>query len=166
MSPVPDDLLVATAAGQPVAVDDLTGPGLDVNAVGAGVPRTPLMAAAFAGRADLIRALVERGAGLNVTNPHGLTALHEAAAEDHADAVRTLLDLGADIEAASTHGHTPLMVAAAWGCGDVVRLLLARGADVHHRDQAGCSALAIAEEKDQEEATILRAAGATDCSNR
>jgi len=156
---MPDNLLVAIASGQPVSLRAILALGIDLNAVGASVPRTVLMAAAFAGRSDLIRELVENGAVLDLVNTWGLTALHEAVAQDQADAVQTLLELGANVEAQSEFGSTPLMAAAAWGNVAAMKVLLAWGANIHHCDKAGCTALMIAEEKEEvATAALLRAA--------
>src|SRR5262245_53387104 len=95
--PMPDDLLVAIASGQPVSLHDIMSLDVDINAFGIRVQRTVLMSAAYAGRSGLINALVERGAVLDFGDLYGVTALHEAAGMGHVDAVTTLLDLGANI---------------------------------------------------------------------
>ena len=96
---IPDDILIAIASGDDVSLDDITDAGVDINSLGNRVGRTPMMAAAFAGRCSLIKNLVENGATLDRGNEYGVTSLHEAAAMGHEGSVKTLLELGANIEA-------------------------------------------------------------------
>src|SRR5262245_37572800 len=119
-----DELLVAIGTGRPVSVADIKSLGAHIDTLGESVSRTALMAAAFAGRSDLIELLVECGAALDRGNQQGLTPLHEAAGMGRVDAVKMLLGLGANVEAETSFGDTPLMMSAAWGNSDVVRVLL------------------------------------------
>jgi ankyrin repeat protein len=112
---ISDEMLIAIASCEPVTWEDIAILGADLDAIGNSVSRTPLMAASFAGRSDLIISLIENGATVNRANADGMTALHEAAAEGKIDAVNTLNRFGANIESETRLGHTPLMVASAWG---------------------------------------------------
>lgn len=93
----------------------------------------PLVVAATAGSAEMIRLLVESGAGPQQRcRPFQDTALHFAATPA---AVEALLSAGAEIEAASEEESRPLHAAVASNLPAVVAALLSRGADpnVHCR---------------------------------
>ncbi len=77
--------------------------------------------AAAAGKADLVRALLARGADLEVADIHGRTAIEYAAANGHVECVRLLLNAGA------AEYRSALYAAALCGQHAVVDYLLARG---------------------------------------
>jgi len=106
---------------------------------------TPLFWAAFSGRTDIVRALLEKGANVNAIDDSGKTALMSAAVRGHTDTVRALLEKGADVNAKSKAGRTALMSAADLGQLDTVRVLLEQGADVDVKDRKGDTALRLAE---------------------
>jgi ankyrin repeat protein len=153
--PLADHLLISIGNGEPIGADEIATPTTDLNAIGNKVARTPLMAAAYAGRTDLIVSLVEHGATIDASNPDGIAAIHEAAGQGCVRAVDTLVRLGADLEAETRLGHTPLMVAAAWGECDVINLLLTLGADPMHTDHTGLTAESIAREKGEFKAASI-----------
>ena len=133
-----------------------------------------LLAAAYAGRREIFRLLLEKGAGVNLfeaaalglgdqaseiigrdpaqVNAHshdGWTALHLAAFFGHRDLAEMLLDHGADVNSRSkserfARANTPLHAAAANRQVDVAALLLERGADITARDVSGFTPLALA----------------------
>ena len=83
---------------------------------------------------DIVRALVERGADVNV-DKDGNTPLHRLAASYRVDfvvpAIKVLIDAGADINRrADADGRTPLHVAVAMKITPNVKLLLESGAGV------------------------------------
>jgi ankyrin repeat protein len=97
--------------------------------------------AARSNRAEAVRTLVERGAGLEADVYRG-TPLMWAAAFGRTDAVRALLEAGADPSGVSTfggptHGEgvTPLHLAAQGGHVEAIGLLLEAGADTTLRDR-------------------------------
>jgi ankyrin repeat protein len=164
-SPITDDVLIAIASGK-LCTADAISPDIDINSFGDQVPRTALMAAAFAGSSDLMSSLVARGAALDLGHADWGTGLHQAAGEGHVDAVRRLLDLGANIEAETAAGITPLMMAAAWGHSDVVSLLLDRGANVNHRNRAGLTPRMLAAEKEENDIAAMLEAAELAADNR
>ncbi|KAI5801180.1 ankyrin repeat-containing domain protein, partial [Geopyxis carbonaria] len=101
--------------------------------------QTPLHAAAKAGHAGVIEALLSAGATVDAIckDPQneiddGYTPLHGAADFGHADAARLLIKAGATIDAKIEQSEwTPLGCAAAEGYHEVVRLLLEAGAEVN-----------------------------------
>jgi ankyrin repeat protein len=72
---------------------------------------TPLMYAARDGAIDGVRALADSGAGLNLTDPVGTTALTLAILNGHFDTAVALLEKGADPNVADKNGMTPLYAA-------------------------------------------------------
>lgn len=86
---------------------------------------TPLLWAATAGHADIVKHLIERGANPEAEEEDGLKPLHQAASRNHAEVVKLLLAAGVDPvtpktrdihrgwcgNAPSTYGQTPLMYA-------------------------------------------------------
>ncbi|KAL4458094.1 hypothetical protein ABPG75_012959 [Micractinium tetrahymenae] len=90
---------------------------------------TPLHAAARAGNAPCINALVAAGAGLEVEDQHGYRALNEAAIWGQSTSIETLLARGASVEARTHFGCTALWLAAEdEDYADCVRALLAAAA--------------------------------------
>ena len=98
---------------------------------------TPLhMAAAHSDSPDVVKALLDAGANIEVQNDqHGGTPLHIAAAHsDSPDVVKALLNAGANIEARDEDGWTPLHYAAQFSkFPDVVKVLLDAGANIDAR---------------------------------
>ena len=109
---------------------------------------SPLHLAAFFGRDEAARLLLERGADPHAVskNPTANTPLHAAAVRGHVAVVGLLLERGADPNHAAGGGFTPLHLAAGAGHEEVAGLLLNRGADPGARDAKGRTALEVAEE--------------------
>jgi uncharacterized protein len=115
---------------QPEMVRLLLAAGANVHAKSRLGGLTPLMMAAKAGDAAVVKLLVDAQSDVVTPNANGTTPLMFAAASGSAEAVRLLLDKGAEVNAADvTNGQTALMFAAAQGRTDVVTLLLARKAE-------------------------------------
>jgi len=112
------------------------------------VAENAIMVAAFRGRLDLVRKLLEREADVNKT---GWTALHYAAAVGNNDIVALLLDKSAYIDAESPNHTTPLMMAARGGHIRTVKLLLDEGADSSVKNEQGMTVLEFAERHGQTE---------------
>jgi len=112
---------------------------------------TALGMAAYCGRTDAVKLLLEHGADVNATAGWGdWTALMKAAYGGHAEAVRLLLEHGADANAREsvTERMTVLMKAAEGGHAhsDIIESLIAHGADVNAKDKHGETALITASE--------------------
>jgi len=137
------------------AVRTLLAQGADPHAEQPG--ETALMYAAGVSTAEIVRLLLEQGAGKNKALP-----LIEAACGGDVETARLFLDLGADVNAPDERGWTPLMEAATWGHTEIVRLLLAHGADVNQAmNDLPITALAVAERDGHPEVgALLRQAGA------
>lgn len=147
-----DALILAASNGDALKVRESLSAGADPHAVSrTGV--TALLAAAYGGNADAVKALVESGARVNEvpngfrawtwTGAHiplqqqalaqaasmGDTALILAARLGHQAAVEYLLNHGADPRLANPHGDTALSVAAEQGHAKIIGLILAKGVD-------------------------------------
>ncbi|GFF30153.1 putative ankyrin repeat protein RF_0381 [Aspergillus udagawae] len=106
---------------------------------------TPLFYAAWLGREDTTRILLEAGADPSIQTEGGETVLQRAISGNHINIVRLLLDAGVDVNAQeSLHGHTDLLKAAHWGADDSLRLLLKAGADASAVGYDGRNALHLA----------------------
>jgi len=84
---------------------------------------------ARAGDTERLRAYVEQGVPVNLTDATGNTLLMLAAYHGHAETVSALVALGADPDRTNDRGQSPLARAIFKGEDDVVRVLLAAGAD-------------------------------------
>ena len=116
---------------------------------------TPLLRAAKALDAPVIRALLSKGADLSLTNAQAMTPTMAAAGLGSVDAdtrgiyttddvqqrsidsLKLLLDAGGDINGQDSRGLTPLHEAARWGWNDVVQFLVDRGARLDAKDAKG-----------------------------
>jgi ankyrin repeat protein len=96
---------------------------------------TALHLAAFFGKADAVRLLLNKGASATArsTNQMANTPLHAAAAGKHAPIVKILLDHGANANARQHGGWVPLHSAAQNGDLECARVLIEAGADVSVR---------------------------------
>lgn len=100
---------------------------------------TALHLAAYFGKSEAARTLIEAGAAVGVysTNDLWVQPLHSAAAGRHHEVCRLLIAAGADVNALQRHGFTPLHAAAQHGDDELVELLLSAGADPSARTDGG-----------------------------
>ena len=95
--------------------------------------RTPhvLFEAAKRNRADVAALLIDLGTPVNVQDPHGRTALHEAAASDARDVARLLLERDADPDVRESQYHaSPLGFACHHDHRAMIDLLTPHSRDV------------------------------------
>jgi ankyrin repeat protein len=118
--------------------------------------RTPLMAAASRGDFEMMRALVDAKASVDVRNGAGETALMLAASDGNPRAVRFLLEHGADATARTKRNETALGNAGTAGSEETVRLLLEHGAEVNVRNIRGYSPLMLAAASDTMPAAVVK----------
>lgn len=92
---------------------------------------TALHFAAFFGKVEAARMLLERGARVDALtrNPFANQPLHAAAAGRHIEVCRVLIAAGADVDATQHGGFTPLHEAAQHGDAEMTELFLSAGAD-------------------------------------
>ena len=97
-----------------------------------------LLGAAFTGRLNKVKRLVNAGADVNAEDKYKRTALHNAASmlitnmfkvktENRIAIAEVLIENGADINARSDKGLTALGIAAIAGNSDIARLLESKG---------------------------------------
>lgn len=156
-------LHVAAHAGQLGEVRRLLAAGVAKNVRNNRLPGlpTPLIAAAFRGHAEVVRALLDAGARVAIRNVQGRTALHLAADQDRSECVALLIEAGASLVAADYLQRTPLHVAARQDNRACVALLIDAGAPLEARDSHGDTALACAARGHAPEVVrMLLAAGA------
>ena len=96
----------------------------------------------------LVRALVDGGANVNVSDVSGNTPLLLAASRGQRDVVRYLIEHGANVDAKDKDGNTPLSYVATWhylpGDPDIVNALLDRGANINGAYHLGTTPLMFA----------------------
>lgn len=120
-----------------------------------------VIAAARAGDAVAVRALLAAGADVDARQGDGATALHWAAHRGDPALAEALLAAGADVDAANALGATPLWLASQNGDARLVARLLAAGADANVRLKMGETSLMSAARSGSAEAVrLLLAAGA------
>ena len=123
-------LLDAADRGDLPAVIGLLDAGVPVDAVTNGrFPWTSLMHAAYRGRLDVVRLLLDRGANVAHQDLDYFTAAAVAAGEGHWDVLEVLARRGADLDFADGTGTSPLSYAEKAGPPDlVIRLKALRAA--------------------------------------
>jgi ankyrin repeat protein len=125
-------LIRAAAEGDISGIEELLRAGANVNCtVEIGEFGSPLTGAAYKGRLDAVRLLLDRGADPNLVSD--ATPLINAAEGGHVDIVSLLLDRGANIDQITQGRQNALIRASGKGHLEVVKLLVARGADVNAR---------------------------------
>lgn len=90
---------------------------------------TALMRAAYHGRVQMVRALLEHGADPNATRNDNFTALSLAAFFGHSEIVELLIGYGASTDVATRYGTSAHMWAKARSFGDVAQCLQKRRKD-------------------------------------
>jgi ankyrin repeat protein len=94
-----------------------------------------------------VQRLIAAGADVNARDAAEFAPLHYAAQEWAERAARQLLAAGADVDVLNGPGNTPLFVAVfnSRGRGELITLLLRSGADPTRTNNAGQSALGLAQ---------------------
>ncbi len=133
-------LLLAIKAKHTACVNALLeAPGLELNARGSH-GETALLCAAGQGNIELVRALLLKGARMDLLNNERKSPLFLAIQNGHLEAAEILIAAGAPL---SHNGSPPLMLALAahFGHLDLVKSLLAAGAEVNATNEHGATAL-------------------------
>jgi ankyrin repeat protein len=126
-------ILAAIRDGDLKRLRELIAAGADLRETDEHGCFTSLGEAAYLGRVDMVRLLIE--AGTEADDSAHECALGAAALGGQMDTARALIEAGASIEGKSASGLTPLMNAARVGQLEMVRYLLDVGADVQRRFQ-------------------------------
>jgi ankyrin repeat protein len=118
---------------------------------------TALSIAAYTGKLDYVKRLIDAGAEVNF---FGWPPLSYAAYNGHLDIVDYLLKRGAEVNATTENGSSALFFAARFGHIEVIKLLLANKADPTVVNENGETAIDWAmKSRNTDIADLLRAAG-------
>ena len=98
---------------------------------------TALHWAAFHGRSDAARRLLEAGVPVDAASEYGVTPLQIAVSAPDAELTGVLLDAGADVHQRSAGHVTPLLHAARAGDPQVIARLLEAGAKTDDKERSG-----------------------------
>ena len=110
----------------------------------------------FAIRAEVIEALIAKGANPNATTASGMTPLHTAVSHNRLDAIRALLKGGADPNNKATRsGLSPLHFAKS---PEAIKLLLAHGGNLNIRSPKGLTPAHLVSDADTIKVMALRGA--------
>jgi uncharacterized protein len=153
------DAFEAAALGDLDRLAVLLAGGADADAVTAD-GFTALHIAAFFGKPEAARLLLDRGADVDARGRGWMTGtpLHSAASGRHVDVVEILLAAGADPNARQSGGWTPLHSGAHNGDVATVALMITAGADLEAVNDDGASVLALARESgDAATLAVIRA---------
>ncbi|MBN3272393.1 PSD10 ATPase, partial [Polyodon spathula] len=134
----------ACSAGHTDIVEFLLAFGVDVD-----------LSDDVSGREEIVKALISRGAQLNVANENGCRPLHYAASKDRYEIAQMLLEKGADPNATNKLECTPLHRASAKGNRRLIQLLLKHSASTNIQDSEGNTALHLACDEERTEAAKL-----------
>ncbi|XP_026156563.1 histone-lysine N-methyltransferase EHMT2 isoform X2 [Mastacembelus armatus] len=116
---------------------------VDVNAQDNG-GWTPIIWAAEHKHVDVIKALLNRGADVTITDKELNVCLHWAAYAGSVDIAELVLNAGCSLSSVNMHGDTPLHIAAREGYLECVTLFLSRGADIDIMNREGDTPLTLA----------------------
>ena len=120
----PHEILDAAEAGDVPRIQSLLDEGANVDSVSDGrFPWTPLMKAAWRGRTEAVRLLLERGADPDHEDLDCIRAITVAASASHWDVVRLLVEHGADLTSSDVASKTVLDYARETGPPAIVRWL-------------------------------------------
>ncbi len=109
---------------------------------------TALMRAARKGNIDIVRALLDQGAIIDLKDRDGWTALMYAIKGRNTEIVELLIKNGADVDTRDHILMTALMRAAYGGHEEIVELLLSYEVDVNAKDKNDDTALMLAAQGD------------------
>ena len=101
----------------------ITEEGIKINEINkSGVPL--IHEAAFEGRIECVKALLDCGATVNTLDAEDWTALHAAVLGGHIELVRFLIQKGADLYAETNEKYIPFHIAIEKGDEDMIALLV------------------------------------------
>jgi ankyrin repeat protein len=122
--------------------------GVDVNEKSGYYKLIALNLAASTGQLELMAALLDRGARVDIRNESQLTPLFFAVQSAHVSAVKMLIEYGADVSATSNIGETPLHLAVSRLLANpmedkkaMIAMLLNSGANVNASNKRGTTVL-------------------------
>ncbi len=109
----------------------------DVDAASPRDGRVALLWAAQKGHLDIVIALIDAGANVDVVDSTGITPIQWAVENGHVDVVESLLNAGARLDLRETTSGQGLMhKVSIYGHVDIARLLLTNGTEVNPKDNS------------------------------
>jgi len=125
-------LLVACFMGLTEIVAELINAGANPKIVDYLLKATPLHKAAYAGRPEPMKLLLEQGqVEVNAQGPYnGYTAMHDAVWHGHKECLEVLLEANIRSDLAGHDGKTPLDLAVALGYTELADMIKAKAAQV------------------------------------
>lgn len=133
------------APGSLYAVNELLDAGADANLRQCcNHDDSPLDMAAWLGKLEIMRALLEHGAVSTAVDSFGQSALHKASCRNEAGAIDALIGAGASVNAQDVDERTPLHLASYVLAAEAAEVLLNHGADVDATDKWGQTPLHLA----------------------
>jgi ankyrin repeat protein len=130
--------------------------GMDAGDTALGAGATPLMRAARAGDAAVMRLLLAKGANPKLTTRDGTTALLFAAGvgyrdkntrgseSDALEGLKVMMEAGLDINAENSRGEAALHGAASRGADTIAQFLVEKGAKINGKTRQGFTPVDIA----------------------
>jgi uncharacterized protein len=138
----PDKKLLKSAEmGNLSEVEKALNSGANLEARESRFGNTALHLAAFEGKIEVVRYLLDKGIDPNIQANDGITALIATCRKGHLDIAKLLVSRGADLNLADEAGITPLMAAAYSDNYDLVRFLLISKAKAKLQNLKGKTAL-------------------------
>jgi hypothetical protein len=132
--------------------------GADMEGLISWIDFTPLNRAAWYGKLEVGKCLVDHGANIDAQDRDRDNPLMNASRLGEVGFARMLLERGAVIDTQNNHGATALHLATKYGKPDVVRLLLEHGADVNVRNNKGETPSELASSRGHQEIVELLSA--------
>jgi ankyrin repeat protein len=102
--------------------------------------------AAYCGKEEIVKYLLEKGVPVNLPDDYKRTALHQGSFLQHPNVVKLLLEAGADPDAKDKFGYTPLHDASKRGFVDVMKVLVDGGSNVNAKSIRTVTPLMVAAE--------------------
>ena len=96
------------------------------------------------GHLEVVEYIVNEGAGIEIDDKDGVTALHRASLMGHLDIVKYLVRKGAKLDKCDKTDRTPLYWASQEGHLEVVEYIVNKGAGIEIGNKDGVTALHIA----------------------
>ncbi|KAJ7079503.1 hypothetical protein C8R43DRAFT_1053075 [Mycena crocata] len=124
--------------------------------------RSPLQICSEAGYTAGVRALLQKGADVNVYDKHRGSTLQVASEKGYTEIVKILLEHGAEVNVENEQYGSPLQAAVYWGHPEIVYLLLENGADVNAHGGEDGSALEIVSTRGHTELVLVLLANGAD----
>ncbi len=104
------DLSAAVDTGNVDAIEQYIAAGTDLNVADPAGGNTPLNLASVFGKTEVVQALIDGGANLEIKNNEGASPLYNASFFCHPKIVKALLEKGADVDTTNKHGTSLLEV--------------------------------------------------------